>query len=108
MSKKLYYANRLQLTASPHVQPLYAYSMEERTPNHWRLTLVTDRKYRTLSQLCEEQWFMNWNNKIDMLLGIGRGLQELHSNKETYCGLRDETVLFDKENRVLLGSVIDK
>ena len=28
MKKKLYFANRLQLTANPYMQPIYAYSME--------------------------------------------------------------------------------
>lgn len=27
MSKKLYYVNRLQLTANPYMQPVYAYAM---------------------------------------------------------------------------------
>jgi hypothetical protein len=27
MTKKLYYVNRLQLTANPYMQPIYAYSM---------------------------------------------------------------------------------
>jgi hypothetical protein len=27
MTKKLYYVNRLQLTANPYMQPVYAYSM---------------------------------------------------------------------------------
>jgi len=53
MTKKLYYANRLQLTANPYLQPIYAYSMEERTPNHWRLTLVTDKTYRRLREVWE-------------------------------------------------------
>lgn len=46
--KKLYYANRLQLTANPYMQPIYAYSMMEKTPYHWALTLVTDQKYSSL------------------------------------------------------------
>ncbi len=49
MSKKLYYVNRLQLTANPYMQPVYAYAMEERNPCLWSLTLVTDKKYRKLS-----------------------------------------------------------
>lgn len=46
--KKLYYANRLQLTANPYMQPIYAYNMMEKTPYHWALTLLTDQRYRTL------------------------------------------------------------
>lgn len=49
MSKKLYYVNRLQLTANPYMQPVYAYAMEEINPCLWSLTLVTDKKYRKLS-----------------------------------------------------------
>jgi len=49
MTKKLYYANRLQLTANPYMQPIYAYEMIERTPYRWALTLVSDKKYKKLS-----------------------------------------------------------
>ena len=53
MKKKLYFANRLQLTANPYMQPIYAYSMEEFNPYLWTLTLVTDKAYKKLSYFME-------------------------------------------------------
>lgn len=53
MKKKLYFANRLQLTANPYMQPIYAYSMEEFNPYLWTLTLVTDKTYKKLSHFME-------------------------------------------------------
>ena len=51
MKKKLYYANRLQLTSNPYLQPIYAYSMVEKHANRWKLSLITDRSYQRLSDL---------------------------------------------------------
>lgn len=51
MTKRLYYANRLQLTANPYIQPIFAYSMVERTPYRWSLTILTDKRYKRLSEV---------------------------------------------------------
>ncbi len=48
MKKRLYYANRLQMTSNPAIQPIYAYSMVEINLNEWSLCFVTDRKYKKL------------------------------------------------------------
>ena len=78
--KKLYYANRLQLTANPYMQPIYAYHMMEKTPYHWALTLITDQKYRSLKSISRSQWLMNYRNKIELLVKVGKALRTLHKN----------------------------
>ena len=106
--KKLYYANRLQLTANPYMQPVYAYNMMEKTPYHWALTLLTDQKYRTLREVTRTQWILSYRNKIEVLVKVGRALLILHKNLETYCGLSQDTVLLDSHHNVFLGAVINK
>jgi subtilase family serine protease len=64
MKKKLYYANRLQLSSNPHIQPLYAYSMNEKQANRWKLSLITDRAYQNLADLWDSQWFHSFKMKI--------------------------------------------
>jgi hypothetical protein len=78
MTKKLYYVNRLQLTANPYMQPVYAYAMEERNPCLWALTLITDKKYHRLSDLTHSQWFICPQNKVETLIKVGRALVMLH------------------------------
>jgi len=80
MTKKLYYANRLQLTANPYMQTIFAYSMVERTPYRWSLTLLTDKRYKKLSEVQHEQWMLSYKNKIDLLCKIGKALLILHNN----------------------------
>jgi hypothetical protein len=64
MTKKLYYANRLQLTSNPFMQPIYAYSMIEKTPYKWSLNFVTDNNYKRLSEVWNSQWLSNCETKI--------------------------------------------
>lgn len=59
MKKKLYFANRLQLTGNIHLQPIYAYSMVEKNTYRWGLSLVTDKKYCSLYELWGSQWLSN-------------------------------------------------
>lgn len=106
--KKLYYANRLQLTANPYMQPIYAYNMMQKTPYSWCLTLLTDQKYRSLKQISRSQWILNYRNKIEVLLKIGKALLLLHNNMQTYCSLSWDTVLLDGRNNVFLRAVITK
>lgn len=80
MTKKLYYVNRLQLTANPYMQPIYAYAMEERNPCHWTLTLITDKRYHRLSSVMDNQWFLSAHNKVDMLIKVGRAMVMLHES----------------------------
>ena len=80
ISKKLYYANRLQLTANPYIQPIYAYSMVEKTPYQWTLTLITDKKYKRLSELRGNPKLSSGKQKIELLVKIARGLWVLHKN----------------------------
>lgn len=78
--KKLYYANRLQLTANPFLQPVYGYNMMEKNAYGWCLTLITDQKYRTLKEVINGQWLANYRNKIEVLLKVGKALLLLHNN----------------------------
>jgi hypothetical protein len=64
MKKKLYYANRLQQCCNPQIQPVYAYSMVEGQANTWKLSLVTDKYYDRLSDLCNSIWFHSFKMKI--------------------------------------------
>lgn len=80
MTKKLYYVNRLQLTANPYMQPIYAYAMEERNPCLWTLTLITDKRYHRLSSVMDSQWFLSAHNKVDMLIKVGRAIVMLHES----------------------------
>ena len=95
MSKKLYYVNRLQLTANPYMQPVYAYAMQQRNPCLWSLTLITDKKYYRLNDQTDSQWFLSPQNKVDTLIKIGRALVMLHESLESYSGLGLDTVLID-------------
>lgn len=106
MTKKLYYVNRLQLTANPYMQTIFAYTMEERNPMLWALTLVTDKKYQRLSSLLESQWFLSVQNKVDTLIKVGRAMVLLHESLETYSGLSLDTVLVDSDHNITLGAVI--
>lgn len=108
MTKKLYYANRLQLTPNPYMQPIYAYAMVERSPYRWTLSLITDRPYRPLGQLENSPELASPLAKVGILKKVGRALLALHSNLETYSGLNLSTVLIDSEQNVVLSAAIEK
>jgi hypothetical protein len=108
MTKKLYYANRLQLTPNPYMQPIYAYAMVERSPYRWTLSLITDRPYRPLEQLENSPELASPIAKVAILIKVGRALLALHRNLETYSVLNLSTVLIDSEQNVLLSAAIEK
>lgn len=81
MKKKLYYSNRLQLNSSPHIQPIYAYSMIEKHMNRWQLSFVTDRSYIRLSDSLSTVTMHSAYTKISILVRIARALHELHQTR---------------------------
>ena len=81
MKKKLYYANRLQLSSNPLVQPVFAYSMVEKQANKWKLSLVTDRIYQRLSDLWDSVWFHSFKMKIEIFIQIAKALILLHKDR---------------------------
>ena len=54
--------------------------MVEKTPYQWTLTLITDKKYKRLSELRGNPKLSSGKQKIELLVKIARGLWVLHKN----------------------------
>lgn len=81
MKKKLYYANRLQLNSNPQLQPIYAYSMQEKHLNRWKLSFITDKSYVKLSDMIGTVALHSSRAKVEVLVKTAKALLELHNNR---------------------------